>query len=59
MKTNKILSNAKNLSSLSNLADLALNGGNIDAEQHQELKGRIKEAQMDNLFAAMAAYCRK
>ena len=59
MKTNKILANAKNLSNLSNLTDLALNSGNIDAEQHQELKGKIREAQLDNIFAAMAAYCRK
>lgn len=59
MKTNKIMTTVKNLSNLSNLTDLALYSGNIDAEQHQDIKGKIREAQLDNIFAAMAAYCRK
>jgi len=48
---------AKNLSGISTLADHANNCGNINEEQRKELKEKTREAQLDNLFAAMAAYC--
>ena len=49
---------AERLSALSRTADNVHNAGGMDNEQHKDLKGRIREAQMDNLFAAMAAFCK-
>ena len=59
MKTNHYSKTAKNISNISVLADHASNCGNINEEQHKELKEKTREAQFDNLFAAMAAYCKK
>lgn len=55
----KVLENLEGLSNLNLMTDRAYHAGNISEERYHELKGRIKEAQMDNLFAAMAAMCRK
>ena len=59
MTTNYYSTRAKNISGLSVLADHANNCGNISEEQHKELKEKVRDAQLDNLFAAMAAYCKK
>ena len=50
---------AERLSNLSRLADNAHYAGGMDNEQHKDLKNRIREAQKDNLFAAMAAFCKE
>ena len=59
MKRNHFLMRAKNLNNLSTMTELAFASGNIDQEHRQDLKDKIIEAQMDNVFAAMAAYCCK
>ena len=59
MKTNHYSKTAKGLRDMRTLADNARDCGNIDNDQHKELKKKIRSAQLDNLFAAMAAYCKK
>lgn len=59
MKKTHYSTTAKKLNEISILADHANNCGNIDKNQHKCLKKKIKGAQLDNVFAAMAAYCTK
>lgn len=51
--------NIKGLTRLSNMADDAFTFGNITKEEYKDLKGKIRGAELDNIFAAMAAYCSK
>lgn len=55
----KIKKNLEGLTRLSSMADNALMLGNISDEEHKDLKGKIRDAGLDNIFAAMAAYCSK
>lgn len=55
----KIKRNLKGLVRLSSMADNALMLGNISEEEYKDLKGKIRGAELDNIFAAMAAYCSK
>lgn len=61
MKTKKdhYLQTAKKLSNLGTRIDITYAGDNRNEDEYKELKSKIKEAEMDNLFAAMAAYCDK
>lgn len=55
----KIKRNLKGLVRVSSMADNAFMLGNITEEEHKDLKGKIRDAELDNIFAAMAAYCSK
>lgn len=50
---------AENLSNLSNMAEVSYSCGVLGHDEYVGLKTKIKEAQLDNLFAAMAAFCMK
>lgn len=59
MKTNKknpYLRVANELSNISNLVDITFDKKD---EMYRVLKDKLKKAQMDNIFAAMEAYCKK
>lgn len=55
----KIKKNLEGLTRVSSMADNALMLGNITEEVHKDLKGKIRGAELDNIFAAIAAYCSK
>lgn len=55
----KIKRNLIGLARVSRMTDSALMLGNISEEEHKDLKGKIQDAELDNIFAAMAAYCSK
>lgn len=55
----KIKKNLEGLTRVNSIADNALMLGNITKEEHKDLKGKIRGAELDNIFAAMAAYCSK
>lgn len=55
----KIKRNLIGLVRVSSMADNAFMLGKISKEEHKDLKGKIRGAELDNLFAAMAAYCSK
>ena len=48
---------AQHLNNLNVMAFLAHQAGNISSEQYSDLRGKLYDAQMDNIFAAMAGYC--
>jgi len=54
----KAIERAKQLSGISEMADNSLMGGNITPEEHREIKGKLKDMQLDNVFNAMANYCK-
>lgn len=58
MATNRI-ENAKRLAGVSKMADTALIGGTISKEEHCCVKRKVKGLELDNLFKAMADYCKK
>lgn len=55
----KIKRNLIGLVRVSSMADNAFMLDKISEEEHKDLKGKIRGAELDNLFAAMAAYCSK
>lgn len=55
----KIKQNLEGLTIVSGMADNAFMLGNITEEEHKDLKSKIRGAELDNIFAAMAAYCSK
>ena len=55
----KIKRNLIGLTRVSNMADDSFTFGNITKEEYKDLKGKIRGAELDNIFAAMAAYCSK
>ena len=59
MTMKKIKQNLEGLTRVSSMTDNALMLGNITEEEHKDLKGKIRGAELDNIFAAMAAYCSK
>ena len=59
MAMKKIKQNLEGLTRVSSMADNAFMFGNISEEEHKDLKGKIRDAELDNIFAAMAAYCSK
>jgi hypothetical protein len=58
MTTNRI-ENAKRLAGVSKMVDTALMGGTIGKEEHRLVKRKVKGLELDNLFKAMADYCKK
>ena len=62
MKQNINLSNAKDtakrLSEISGIADNSFLGGIINKDQHREIKSKARDLELDNLFRAMAAFCK-
>lgn len=59
MRANKRIERAKRLTAVSEMADNSLTAGIIDNEQHAEIKGKVRELELDNIFKAMVDYCRK
>lgn len=49
---------AKRLSEISEMADNSFLGGIIDEDQHREIKSKARDLELDNLFRAMAAFCK-
>ena len=58
MATNRI-QHAKRISAVSEMADSSLLGGIIDKDQHREIKRKAREMELDNLFKAVAEFCKK
>lgn len=58
-KKNPYLERAQELSKLSILTDITYAGDKYHEKEYKELKREIKKAQMDNILAAMEAYCKK
>lgn len=57
MTMKEVKRNLKGLVQASSMADHFFMLGNITEEEHKDLKGKIRDAELDNIFAAMAAYC--
>ena len=57
MKKN-VTENARRLDGISKMADVSLMGGAISKEEHGEIKAKVRELEFDNLFAAMALFCK-
>ena len=55
----KRIEHAKHLAGVSKMADTALMGGTISKEEHRRVKRKVKGLELDNLFKAMADYCKK
>lgn len=55
----RIKRNLKGLVRVSSMTDNALMTSSITESEHEDLKGKIRDAELDNIFAAMAAYCSK
>ena len=58
-KKNPYLRVANELNNISNLVDITFDTEDKKDEKYRVLKGKIKAAQMKNIFAAMEAYCKK
>lgn len=56
MKTKRI-KQAKRLGDVSRIADTSFYGGIIDKDQHAQIKSKVRELELDNIFKAMADYC--
>lgn len=54
-----LIENAKRLESASRMADTALFAGIIDEDQHARIKSRARDLELENLFRAMASFCKK
>ena len=54
----KAIERARHLSGISEMADNSLLGGVITPEEHKEIKGKARDLQLDNVFEAMADYCK-
>lgn len=54
----KVSKNAKRLDDIGRMADASLMAGNLTKDQHGKIKRRVRELELDNLFAAMALYCK-
>lgn len=57
MKKN-LTENTRRLVGISKMADASLMGGVISKEEHGEIKAKVRELELDNLFAAMASFCK-
>ena len=55
----KIKRNLIGLVRVSSMADNAFMLDKISEEEHKDLKSKIRGAELDNIFAAMAAFCSK
>ncbi len=53
------INNAKRLEAISKMADASLTGGFIDKDEHKRIKSKVRELELDNVFKAMADYCKK
>ena len=49
---------AVHLSGISEMADNSLIGGIITPEEHKEVKSKVRDLQLDNVFNAMEGYCK-
>lgn len=56
---NKVIERARRLDGISKMADASLIGGAISKEEHGEIKAKVRELELDNLFAAMAFFVSK
>lgn len=54
-----VIENAKHLEAASKMADTALFAGIIDEDQHAKIKSRARDLELENLFKAMASFCKK
>lgn len=54
-----VIENAKRLAAASKMADTALFAGIIDEDQHSGIKSRARDLELENLFRAMASFCKK
>lgn len=54
-----VIENAKRLEAASKMADTALSAGIIDEDQHARIKSRARNLELENLFRAMAGFCKK
>lgn len=54
-----LIENAKRLEAASKMADTALFAGIIDEGQHAGIKSWARELELDNIFRAMASFCKK
>lgn len=54
---NKRLENAKRLEAISKMTDVSLLGGRISEDEHEFVKSKLRELELDNAFKAMADYC--
>ena len=54
----KAIERAKQLSSIGKMADNSLHGGVITTEEHREIKGTLRDLELDNVFNAMVGYCK-
>ena len=57
MAKNPYSRRAQKLNQLRSMTDVAYLAGNIDKKEHEEIRGKLYNASMDNIFAAMAGYC--
>lgn len=53
-----VIESARRLSGISKMADESLIGGVISKEEHGEIKAKVRKLELDNLFAAMAFFCK-
>ena len=51
------IENAKRLEAISKMSDVALTGGSISKDEHNSIKSKVRELELDNMFKAMADYC--
>lgn len=56
---NKVIERARRLDGISKMADASLIGGAISKEENGEIKAKVRELELDNLFAAMAFFVSK
>lgn len=55
---NNVNENARRLDGISKMADASLMGGAISKKEHGEIKAKVRELELSNLFAAMALFCK-
>lgn len=56
---NKMIEHARRLDGISKMADASLMGGAISKEEHGEIKAKVRELELSNLFAAMSLFMSK
>lgn len=56
---NKMIEQARRLDGIGKMADASLMGGAISKEEHGEIKAKVRELELSNLFAAMTLFVNK
>lgn len=56
---NKVIERARRLDGIGKMADASLMGGAISKEEHGEIKAKVRELELSNLFAAMTLFVSK